>query len=240
MSDNAGVITAGQEDQLNRFLIELQQKTTAQLWIVTVGTTGGIPIEQYSLELAEQWGIGRKGKDNGALILVAVADRAYRIEVGYGLEGALPDAYCDRVARAYFVPNFRQGRYGEGLYPATLDMAGKMAKEHGVEITGMPTYENARRTRSQVDERARRGSGGLCAMAFPIILLLLILSARRRRRGFGGWAWPLLWGLAMSRGGGRSSGGWGGGFGGGGLGGFGGGFGGGGGGFGGGGASGRW
>ena len=247
VADSANAISTGFEQKLNGFLLELERKTSAQLWVVTVPTTDGVPIEQYSLALAENWGgkgkgIGQKGKDNGCLIVVAVADRKYRIEVGEGLEGALPDAYCGRVARAYFVPNFRQGNYGEGLYQAALDIAGRIAKEHGVEIADMPTFDRAQQTRSEIDETARRRRNGMIERAIPIIVVILILTARRRRRGYRGWAGPVLW--TLMAGGGRSSrsswgssggfGGFGGGFGGGSS------FGGGGGRFGGGGASGGW
>ena len=238
VADYAAVIPPQIEQQLNAHLAELERKTTAQLWVLTVNTTGGVPIEEFALDLAEKWGIGQRGKDNGALIVVAVADRKYRIEVGYGLEGALPDAYCANVARAYFVPYFKRGRYGEGLYLATLETTDKVAKEYGVEMSGRQAPQLARRTRAASRRQQPRATGGVCSAGFPILMLVLIFSSMGRRRGLRGWALPFLFGMTMGSSHRHSS--WGGGFGGGGFGGFGGGFGGGGGSFGGGGASGGW
>ncbi len=232
VADYAGVIPAQVEQRLNAYLLELENKTTAQLCVLTVDSTGGEPIENLAVELFEKWGIGQQGKDNGVLIVVAVADRKYRIEVGYGLEGALPDAFCDNVARAYFVPNFRRGRFGDGLYLAASELIDAIAKEYGVEIAGLQAPQLARHTAADSRRNMRRASGGLCSAVFPIIVMVLIFNSMGRRRGLRGWALPLLFGMTM--GGSHRSSSWGGGFGGGGFGGFGGGM------SGGGGASGGW
>ena len=76
---------------------ELDNKTTAQLTVLTINTLDGEPIEDYALEVLRQWGIGSKEQNNGALIVVAVKDRRSRIEVGYGLEGSLPDGLTGRI-----------------------------------------------------------------------------------------------------------------------------------------------
>ncbi len=247
VADYAGVISAQIQQQLDGYLTELERQTAAQVWVLTVNTTDGVPIEEFAIDLAQKWGIGRKGQDNGVLIVVAVADRKYRIEVGYGLEGALPDAYCANVARAYFGPYFRRGQFGEGLYLATQDIADKIAKEYGVEIAGLHAPQQARRTQVESGRQMQQTTGGLCACVAPILMMVLIFSALGRRRGLGGWAWPFLFGMTLGHhrsswgSGGFGGGGWGGsGFGG--FGGFsgGGGFHGGGGSFGGGGASGGW
>ncbi|MCK4660969.1 MAG: TPM domain-containing protein [Phycisphaerae bacterium] len=239
VADYAGVIPSSAEQQLNRYLLELQQKTGAQLWVLTIDTTGGVPIRDFATDLVEKWKIGQEGKDNGVLMLVAVKDRKYTIEVGYGLEGALPDAYCANMARAYFVPYFKRGQFGQGLSLAVLEMTDTIAKEYGVEITGLTAPRLARRTRADSGRHMRRATGGLCSMVFPMLVMVLVFSSIRRRRGLSGWALPMLFGMAMGSSHRRSS--WGGGFGGSGFGSFGGGFGGGGGGsFGGGGASGGW
>jgi uncharacterized protein len=234
VADYAGVIPADVEQRLDTLLAELQAKTTAQLWVLTVDSTGGVPIEEYTIDLAQKWGIGQKGKDNGALIVVALRDRKYRIEVGYGLEGALPDAYCANVARTYFAPYFKRGQYGEGLSLAVQEMVDTIAKDAGVPMTGLQAPQLARRTRADARQHMRRTTGGLVSCALPILAMVLIFSSMGRRRGMSGWAWPLLFGMSIGRSsGGRSSWG-GGGFGGGGS------FGGGGGSFGGGGSSGGW
>ena len=238
VGDYAGVIPNAVEQQLITHLAELESKTTAEVDVLTVDTTGGVPIEDFAIDLAEKWGIGQKSKDNGVLIVVAVKDRKYRIEVGYGLEGALPDAFCHNVARVYFVPYLRRGQLGEGLRLATLEITDSIAKEYGVSISGLQAPQLARRTRADSSRHMRRASSRLRFTVFPILVMVLIFSSLGRRRGMRGWALPLLFGMTLGSSHRHSSWG-GGGFGGGGFGGFGGGFGGGGS-FGGGGASGGW
>jgi len=99
VADYANIVEPQHEQALNTLLRRLEEKTGAQLIVLTVTTTGGVPIEQFSIELAEKWKLGRKGRDNGLLFTIAVADRKYRFEVGYGLEGALPDVFCSRLGR---------------------------------------------------------------------------------------------------------------------------------------------
>jgi len=113
--DLAGIIDPQTEASLNRRLKELEDKTTAQMVVLTINSLEGEPIEKFSLRTAERWRLGQKGKDNGVLITVAVQDRKYRIEVGYGLEAILPDSYLGSLTRQHFVPNFRQGKYSQGV-----------------------------------------------------------------------------------------------------------------------------
>ena len=242
VADLANVIPDGIERQLTAYLQELDSKTSAQVAVLTVDTTNGVPIEDFAIERAEKWGttalgLGKKKEDNGVLIVVAVADRRYRIEVGYGLEGTLPDAYCANVAQAYFVPHFKRGRYAQGIYQATAEIADTIAKEKGVTITGLVAPQLARRTAAGSRQHMRRATGGVCSAVAPLVMIVLIFSSMRRRRGMSGWALPMLFGMTLGSSHRHSSwGGGGGGFGGGGFGGFGGG----GGSFGGGGASGGW
>ncbi|KAF1701891.1 hypothetical protein CSC70_14140 [Pseudoxanthomonas kalamensis DSM 18571] len=84
-----------------------------------VPTTRPDTIEQYAVRVFEQWKLGRKGVDDGVLLLVAKDDRAVRIETGYGLEGAIPDAVANRVIQEYLVPEFREGDFGGGIEAAT-------------------------------------------------------------------------------------------------------------------------
>lgn len=245
--DLARVIDRSTAARLDGFLQELERKTGTQMIVLTVHSTDGVPIRRFALETAEKWKLGQAGKDNGALIAVAVGDRKWTIETGYGVEGVLPDLICSRVGREIFVPHFRKGQYGQGLYQGTLVLANHVASEAGVTIEGMP----AQVLRPRSASRKARGVGAVGSiMSFlPLIILVLILRSRRRYRtgGMGSaLPWMILGGTMM---GGRRHSGWGGGgfssggFGGGGFGGgFGGGtFGGGGGGsFGGGGASGGW
>lgn len=233
--DLAGVIDRANVQRLDEFLKELEQKTTAQMLVLTVKTTGGDDIESYAVRVFERWKLGQKGKDNGVLLVVAVQDRRAKIEVGYGLEGTLPDAFCGRIGREVFAPHFKTGDYGRGIYEGTLVLANKVAQEAGVTISGMPSRTlpaGAGRGRST---RAVAGTdGGACASTALVLLVLLVVLVtlfgrgyhiyRHRRYTRGLWFWLLLGGMSNRDYGNRNwGGGWGGGFGGGGFGGFGGG-----------------
>jgi uncharacterized protein len=240
VEDRANVIDAATEDRLLGYLQELQQKTHAQFIVLTVPTTGGVPIKQFAFDLATRWKLGEKGKDNGLLLVVAVRDRKYDFETGYGLEGVLPDSFLGTVGRQYLVPNFRRGDYSRGIQEGVVAVLNQLAPHYGVELTGVPKLA-ARPARPA----GAQGGGGPCAAAPCLVFLiaLILLGSFVRRSGAGmmsGWWWlPIIFGQQHHHRNwsGGSGGGWGGGSGGGGFGSFGGG---GGGSFGGGGASGGW
>ncbi len=253
VEDQAGVLDAATASRLNAMLAELEQKTTAQMIVLTVQTTSGVPIDDFALALAEKWQLGQKGKDNGVLIVVAVRDRKYWITVGYGLEPVLPDGFCGSVGRKHFVPNFRRGDYAGGIYAGTRTLVERVARSANVELASLAGA--APQPRPARDRPRDRSSGspacGIAAFVLLIVILSLLGSAGRRRRAYrtwGGidvpwWGWLLIFSQLSGRR--RRGGDWfsgGGGFGGFGGGGFGGGGfgGGGGGGFGGGGAGGGW
>jgi len=229
VQDYGNVIEAGDEHSLNGILQELEQKTGAQYIVLTVQTTAGLPIEQFSIELVEKWKLGQEGKDNGMLFTLAVKDRRYRFEVGYGLEGFVTDAYCDQVGREVLKPYAKQGQYSKGIYLANAKVAQRIAQAAGVTLTGMPKLS----TQPAVQRRSRP----CCVSVLPLLILLFILFGGFGR-GMGLWLFlPFLFGGFGGVGGYGRSGSFGGGSFGGGFGGFGGGMGGG---FGGGGASGGW
>jgi uncharacterized protein len=222
--DLAGIVDNATEAKLNHYLREIKQKTTAQIVILTIKSLEGESLEDLSITVAhDKWKLGQKGKDNGVLLLVSLSDKKYRIEVGYGLEGVLPDSLAGSIGRSYLVPFFKKGDYSNGIYTAALALANEIAKDSGVKITGMPQFK--RTVQSTGEERSVGIFGKI--MSFVFIIILIILFIRNPKL--------FLMLLLFSSMGGRG-GGWGGG------GGFGsgGGFGGGGGGFGGGGASGGW
>jgi uncharacterized protein len=226
--DNAGIIENSVEYRLAGHLQELEQKTGTQMIVLTVSSTNGIPIEEYALEKAEAWKLGRKGKDNGLLLVIAVNDRRYRIEVGYGLESVIPDSLAGTIARKYLVPRFKAGDYTTGIYECAVIIMNTIAGSEGVELSGMPRTQNAR---SKVRSSPL---GNLLSFLFFIFIISSLMN-RRSRGLFGMLLLGSLLGSSWS-GGSRRSGGLGS-FGGGGFGGFGGGMGGG---FGGGGVSGGW
>jgi uncharacterized membrane protein YgcG len=134
VQDYAGVISAPVRSYLQNLGRQLDQKTTAQLTVVTVKSLNGAPLEEYSLKLLRDWGIGNKEKNNGVLILVSTGDRKSRVEVGYGLEGALTDSITGLIQDQYMIPYFRKGTYEEGIARGYEALALRIAKEYNVQL----------------------------------------------------------------------------------------------------------
>jgi len=117
--DTTGTLTAAQKQQLVQQALALQQRKGAQLRVLMVSSTQPETIEQYTVRAFEQYKLGRQKVDDGVLVVVAKDDRRVRIEPGYGLEGAIPDAIANRIIQEYLVPKFRADDYGGGLLDAT-------------------------------------------------------------------------------------------------------------------------
>lgn len=225
-TDMTVTLTANQVVMLNQKLEKFDQETSTQILILMIPTLPGTSVEDYALRVAEKNKIGREGKDNGVLLLVAKDDRKIRIEVGYGLEGALPDALSGTIIRREIGPKFREGDFFGGL-------------NAGVEAIMLAT-----KGEYKADPKGKDPKFNLMTLLIILFVIFIIsrmfMSRRKYFGGGGGKSFPGPWiGFPPSGGwsGGRRSGGFGGGFGGGGGGG---GFSGGGGSFGGGGASGSW
>ena len=216
--DDADVISPQAEAELTQYLQAFEQATSHQLVVVTVSTLDGMEIRQYGVDLARTWGIGQKGKDNGVVLLVAPTERKLAIEVGYGLEGDLPDVVSAHIINNEMLPYFYNGNYEAGI------KSGIVAISQVFE----GNYE-AKPTQSRRELR-KKGSWILPVLWIPLMLVFFFGRRRGRRHGSSGLMGGILAGALISRsmGGGGSSGG------------FGGGFSGGGGSFGGGGASGSW
>ena len=122
VNDYANMLSASDEGALEQKLLDFDEQSSTQIVIVTIETLAGHPIEEYSIELAETWGIGQRGLDNGVLLLMAKNEREVRIEVGYGLEGAIPDAIARRIIADSLVPNFRRGDFFAGFDRATDEL----------------------------------------------------------------------------------------------------------------------
>lgn len=137
VQDYAQVLSAEDKRRLLSIGQELDDKTTAQLAVVTVKTLDGQPIEDYALSILREWGIGNKEKNNGALIVVAVQDRRSRIEVGYGLEGLLTDGLTGRIQDQAMIPYFRKGNYAAGIVNGYAVTASLIAKDAGVQLTSI-------------------------------------------------------------------------------------------------------
>ncbi|ETK40015.1 MAG: methanol dehydrogenase [Pseudomonadales bacterium RIFCSPLOWO2_12_60_38] len=113
--DSAQMIDPAVREQLTQQLQALERTSGDQLVVVTVPDLQGVPIEDYGYQLGRQWGIGQKGKDNGALLIVSRDDRQLRIEVGYGLEGVLTDAQSWVIINQVILPKFKAGNFSQGI-----------------------------------------------------------------------------------------------------------------------------
>lgn len=220
--DDAHILSDATKQELTQKLAALEASNSRQLVVVTLPSLQGYEISDYGYQLLRSWGIGQKGINNGALLIVAPTERRVRIEVGYGLEPILTDAFSSVVINTQITPRFKQGDYDGGI------RAGVDALVQQLSLETSAAEQKAAQAAQQLHRGAKQDDGtGFPALIVFLIILFVIF------RAFGGWGFlPFLF-----MGGGR--GGWGGGgFGGGGFGG--GGFSGGGGSGGGGGASGGW
>lgn len=214
VNDRAGLLRPETALKLEHFLSEFERSDSTQIVVLTIPSLEGESVEQYALKVAEGWGIGQKGKDNGAVLLIARDERKIRIEVGYGLEGRLTDMLSGRIIANEISPRFKAGNFNDGIVAGVVAMAEAVRGE----------YQGTGRTTGKKKERSPWGL--LLLLLFLGPGMMLLSGGRRsgvshhRRGGF-------------YVGGPFGGGGFGGGFGGGG-------FGGGGGGFGGGGSSGGW
>ena len=218
VSDLAGVITPDARARLEALCAELEQKTGAQMAIVTVQSLEGESVENFAVDLFKQLGVGSKKENRGVLLLIAPKEHKYRIEVGYGLEPVINDARAGDAGRA-MVPFLRASDYGTATVVASRQLAKYIADDAGVTLSGLPPP-------------ARNPSGGR-SFGFPVFWVILgliiffrVIGSFSGRGGGGSGGSGLLWfllGMLASNSGRRSGGGWGGGgFGGGGGGGFGG------------------
>lgn len=190
VADYAGVIEPQAYQKMTGVIQELEKKTGAEIAVVTVKKLENETIDSFSVQLFKKWGIGKKGKDNGVLLIAAIEDRKVKIEVGYGLEGILPDGLCGEILDTYIIPAFKKGAFGEGLMMGTLALASVIAKDANVELTGeMIAVRQAvkRSPRSMILKLL------LFIILIPIFirhpfLLLLFLGAGRGGGGGGGFS----------------------------------------------------
>jgi len=160
VTDLTGTLTREQQAGLERMLQEFEARKGSQIALLMVPTTAPEAIEQYALRVAEQWKVGRKKVDDGAILVVAKDDRALRIEVGYGLEGVLNDATASRIIREIIVPRFREGDFYGGIN-AGLDRMMRL-------IDGEPLPEPARTT-------TPAAQGGWMQL-LPVLLIVALIG----------------------------------------------------------------
>jgi uncharacterized protein len=223
VTDIAGILSPDEKQALERKLVMIDDSSSNQIAVVILPTLDGNPIEEYATKLFRTWGIGNKKTNNGILLLIAIQDKKIRIEVGYGLEGAIPDITANSIIDNDIKLAFRAKAFYEGIDKATDDIAKAAVGEYKVKR-----------------EKQSKGKGSnLILFVFIVFIIVSILGKKGGGGssigggGFSDVATGMFLGSLLG-GGGRSSGGWAGGDSGGGFGGFGGGS------SGGGGASGGW
>ena len=143
VNDYAGLLSAQENELLESKLVNYNDTTSSQFSVVIIRSVGMYDIAQYAAELGQKWGVGKSGKDNGLLVLVAAEDRKVFIATGYGLEPTITDAASKRVIENYIVPNFKQEKYFEGLDQATSILMGLASGEFSADKLkdggGMPS-----------------------------------------------------------------------------------------------------
>jgi uncharacterized protein len=217
--DEAHVIDADTIQKLDGYLEELEQKTTAQVKVLTVRNDDGEDIASFAQRHFDLWKLGEKGNDNGALVILDVDDHKIRIQTGYGLEGSLPDSFCGTLSRKIRDDFFRSGHYSEGIYRLTVSVANKIADDQSVKLVGVPDI------RHDVPENSSYAALFMLLL-FAAFMIFMVYSAMRRERHRQVWRGDLTdisyWGRVLgdvaaiggstwSGGSGGSSGGFGGG-----------------------------
>lgn len=169
VTDLAGALTVDERQALEQTLAGFERRKGSQIAVLVVPTTGPETIEQYSLRVAEQWRLGRKGVDDGALLLIARDDRRMRIEVGYGLEGAVPDIAAKRIVSDIIAPRLRAGDFAGGVRAGVDALIGL--------VDGEPLPEP--------EPRAAQGAPPGVMNLLPLLIMVALVAGSVLRRLFG-------------------------------------------------------
>lgn len=209
VADNAGLLSPDTKQSINAFLLDLQKKTTAEIAVVTVNSLDGLPIEDVALKIGRDKGVGAKEKNNGAVILVSPNDRKLRIEIGYGLEGAVTDAHAGRIRDNEMLPYFKKGQYENGILRGAYTLANDIAASYGVQLAAVSSIPAP-------EEAPEAGIGDVIWFIFLLILFVqfrifpLFIGGGGGYGGSGGFGGGSFGGFSGGGGfgGGGASGGW--------------------------------
>ncbi|MDO4742534.1 MAG: TPM domain-containing protein [bacterium] len=188
VNDYAGVITAADEQEMMSLGVSLEKKVSAQVVAVTVDTIDGADFDEYGTYLGREWGVGDKKKNNGVVLLLAVKDREFGIFVGYGLEGAIPDAKAAKIRTTYGNPHFKSGDYSEGMLAVYNSVVNEVYNEYGLQPDKTYDYE-------AMNSQESLFTWWRILIIIVVILLYLFISRNKRfamflpigfPRGFGG------------------------------------------------------
>jgi uncharacterized protein len=219
--DEAGILSANTRGQLAQALGDFQRTSHRQVVVATVKSLQGYPIEDYGYRLGRAWGVGEKGTDSGAILLVAPAEKQVRIEVGYGLEGELTDAVSKQIIEQIILPAFRGGDFNRGVVAGTA----AILRTLGASATAVAAGQQPSQLENFV-QTTRNDPHQLWAFLVPLFIFGFFAFLRSHSYVGPTSGGPVMWRRGPSgfgMGGGFGGGGFGGGFGGGGGGGFGGG-----------------
>jgi len=169
VNDYAGILGEW-KPQIEELITSIEKETTAEIAIVTIDSLEGRALEEYTLEIAQTWGVGKEDTDNGLLLLISLKDKKYRFETGYGLEGTLPDAKTGRIGRQILTPYFQQGRYGQGVYEALQEIKGLLANDPSI----VSKYDEKQ---DPLQEYA-----GFFVMGYALILLITLITTEKLKK----------------------------------------------------------
>ena len=164
VNDYAGILSSSTKQQLEGILDKLEETDSTQIAVLTIPSLEGEPLEEFSIKVADQWKIGQKGFDNGAILLIALKERKVRIEVGYGLEGTLTDLMAGRIIANVIVPQFKAGNFDQGVIDGVQAMIGIVRGEYKANEKIPPGTGRKKKGSSP-------GFGGLIAFLFFISML---------------------------------------------------------------------
>ncbi len=182
VNDYAGMLSRYTEHQIDDTLRQLEQTDSTQIVVLTIPSLQGENLEAFSIRVAEQWKIGRKGFDNGAILLIAKKERKIRIEVGYGLEGSLTDLVSGQIIRNVIVPQFRAGNIDQGIIEGVQAMVKVVRGE----------FTAATKTGPQKDPRTGWHPGIFSLIVFLFLISLLGRLRRSLGAAAGGLMFPIL------------------------------------------------
>jgi len=178
--DEAHVLPADTQAALTAKLADLEQKTSRQLVVVTLPSLQGAAIEDFGYQLLRHWGIGQKGLNNGAILIVAPSEHQVRIEVGYGLEPVLTDALSSQILQRDAIPRFKAGDTPGGVTAATDSLIEQLSVDPSTAEARVAAAEQA------AASAPRRSHGSGLGGILPLIIIFLVVSGLFRRRGSGG------------------------------------------------------
>lgn len=186
VNDYANVLSKETENYIISTNVELQKKTGAQIVVVTVPSLEGLEIEEYANTLFREFGIGDKQKNNGLLLLCSTGERKFRVEVGYGLEGILPDGKTGRMQDSYIIPYLKENNYDEGIKNGYSAFLQEIAGEYDIQISGT----------QQVIEKEKASGGSIMSSLLVLFFFIMIFGRRiwstlflRKRKG----KWKIRW-----------------------------------------------